>query len=126
MSSVGYRIGTRFVTFRIFWRSSVNIIWATRVAVRCCGNLSPCQCLVRAIQLRCRCEIVRVGKPQPVPGGTAGKLYTTPLGGIFRRTRRLGDRVDHFLDRLRVQSDASVKRDDNPSCSSLINSMAAL
>lgn len=54
-------------------------------AIQFCNAESPA-----VGSLRRRCEIFRFGKPQTVPGGLAGALYSTPSAWGYRSRRRLG------------------------------------
>ena len=64
-----------------------------------------------------------------LPPNSRWKVYLLRqrgLGRILLRSRTLGNRVEDFFDGLRMQCDPGVKGNDDPSCSSKVDSVAAL
>ncbi len=68
-------------------------LFGNRVAVRCCRNLSPCQCSAqyslaapKSPPLESFASVAKtsvLASPATVRGGLAGTLYTTPFSAVY-------------------------------------------
>lgn len=119
--------GRQGVTFRIKWRTSVNIFWHIRVAVWCCGNLSPCQCLARysfatpkappleafaTVARSSVCAIRMVPSPAAYQSTDACAVLRDLSGASLLQSRR----SDTFCLRTISPRDLSVSSDKSKDC----------